>query len=885
MRILRLLLWLLPSDLRGDLGPELLETAALRWRDLSRTGRHTWGFWPRQWLALIRAASRLRWGSGILGGADNRSDGGRMGMGLDGITKDFHHGLRSLLARPGFTAVAVVTLGLGIGTTTAMFGAVRYVLLRELPYEDPDRIVVLRQGGRDEILAEGVSPANAVDLRRRATTLLDPSVAEAHGLKLFDDGRATSLRAWLVSEGFLQAAGAPIHLGRGFRSEEFSPGNEKVVILGYQTWVSRFGSDPAVVGRDIILDGSAHRVVGVFEAGFKLPTEASLWGPRPPQPWDEGSRASANLMAIARLAPGVSIGDARLELSQRAAELRNTYPETNRDLSFSLSPLREHLFGDVRTPLLLLLGAVGLVLLIAAANVAGLQLARGAGRSREYALRGALGASSGRVLRMVIVESLLLAAFGGVLGVAIGFLSVDLIRWLGPSHLPRIDELEIDGIVLTFAILTATTSALISGLAPAVRASRMSLQVALRSGSRGATPDSSRAGLRDRLVIAEIAVALVLMIGAGLLLQSYDRLTQNELGFEPENRLAAQVWAYDDDHTPNLAFFDKGVAELSAVPGVEVVGLTTSVPSADDQSLLSRGNAVSFTLDEGPVPLGSEPSATLLGVDSAYTRALGIPVLSGRSFDLRDHPEATPVAMVNDAFVRRYFPDVDPIGRRLTLDWRSGSSREIVGVISDVRPKGFESEPRPEIYVPLSQEPANGLTFVIKTALDPTGLIPAVQRALWSADPAQAIWAVRPLDALLGEWTRQRRFNTVLLLTFAGLAMCLSAIGVYGLMAYSVEQRVKEMGIRRALGGESRDILGMVLRQGIRLAAVGIMIGLGASLLSTQLLRGMLWGISPFDALTFAGLSIAVLAVAVLAALIPGRRAVKVDPMAALRRD
>jgi putative ABC transport system permease protein len=886
MGVLRFLLWFLPFEFRREYGADLLETAEDQWREtgssLGRAGQLQ--FWFRQWFAAVRININLRCRRTIIGGADRQVS--RREAEMYGVWKDVRHAARSLAARPGFTLVAVLTLGLGVGATAAMFSVVNSILFRALPYPSPENIVVMKQTGSEGSIKNGVSAANMRDVAATSRSLSHASIAEAHGLRLVEDGRAISLRAWLVSEGFFEAMGGRAHLGRTFLPEEFVQGREKVVVLSHRAWQTRFGGDPEIVGRELILDGALHTVVGVLPPEFKHPSDSEIWGPRPMQPGDHGQRGRALLEGIARLSPGTTVAEAQAEMDRIADGLAEAHPGANANMGLRVIPLRQYLFGDVESPLILLLGAVGLVLLIAAANVAGLQLARIAGRTREYALRGALGASSRRIVRLVAVENLLLAGAGGLWGIGLAYVCIELIRIFGPDHLPRIDELSMDAPVLAFALTAALGSAVITSLAPALRASTVDMHAALTEGSRGATRGTRATRLRDRLVVAEIALALMLTIGAGLLVRSLDRLLDRDLGFDPEGRLAVQVWAYDDNHISQLSFFERCVGEILAVPGVESVGLTTDLPLADDQSVLSRERMIPFTVDRRAAPLqGSEPVARLTAIDGAYAAAMGIPLVAGRHFSTQDHAEAPPVAMVNEAFVRRHLPDREPVGQRITLQWRGEVSREIVGVLADVRRQGFESEPQPEVYVPLSQEPSNGLTFVVKTARDPATLILPVQEAMWAVDASQAIWATRPMTHLLRGWLRHRRFNTTLLVAFAGLALSLAAIGVYALLSFSVEERVKELGIRRALGGQTQDILATVLRHGLALALAGAALGLMGSIAMTRLLRGMVFDIHPLDPLTFVALSVFVIGVAALAALVPARRATQVDPLTALRME
>lgn len=485
---------------------------------------------------------------------------------MDGWWQDVRQSVRGLTARPGFTVVAVVTLALGTGITTATFSAVNSVLLRELPYWDSGRVVTLFQvDSQDGVRSEGVSAANIRDLAESATLLSSVGVADPWSHDLMEDGRAVVLRSWAISQGFFEAIGAQPFLGRLFTPEEYLPADEgsaAVVLISHATWQSRFGGDPAIVGRTIVLDGAARDVVGVLPSDFKFPTAAELWSPRPHRPWDAGGRGAAYMTGVARLAPGVTLAQAQSETSRIAASLAEQYPAQNGNIEIRLMSLRQHLFGDVQTPLLILLGAVGLVLIIAVANVTGLQLARGMPRTREYALRGALGASSRRLLRLATVESLLLAVAGCLAGVGLAYGGVDMIRMLAPEYLPRIDELAIDRTVLLFAVGISVTSALVAGIVPAVSASGTDLRAALSEGAPTTTHGPRTNRLRDGLVVGEVALALVLSIGAGLLLRSFDRLMSNELGFVPDGRLAVQVFASDQDGTVLADFLQRSLGKV-----------------------------------------------------------------------------------------------------------------------------------------------------------------------------------------------------------------------------------------------------------------------------------------------------------------------------------
>lgn len=882
MSVLRFLLGWLSRPFRDEHGDAMLTTVEDHWRaakpQLGAWGRLT--FWMRQWTAVIRLIIELE--VQALGASEERR-----ALWILGVGADVKHSLRALLNRPGFTAVAVLTLGLGVGATTTMFSAVNAVLLRPLPFAGAESVLVLEQvDTRDGTSSGGLSAANARDIAGSTRSLSHVAIAENHGLRLTQDGRAVSVRTWLVSNGFMEAAGAGLHLGRGFLPDEFTEGRDRVVLLSHESWLTRFGADSAVIGRRLVLDGLEHTVVGVLQPGFAYPSAAGFWGPRPERSWDDERRGSAQLHTVARLAPGVDRSAAQLELNGLARGLAASHPVANANLAVRATPLREHLFGDIRTPLLLLLAAVALVLAVASANVAGLQLARSAGRAHEYALRSALGANTGHVLRLVGVESVLLGLGGAVLGVLLAHFGVGLVRTLDPAHLPNIQGLSLDLTVLCFSVGIAVVSAVAAGLLPAVRAARVGPQTALSQGS-SRTSGGLRAGsARDRLVMGEIAVALLLTVAAGLLVRSFDRLMGEDLGFEPEGRLAVQVFSFDADHRPSLDFFPRAVDALRALPGVEAVGLTSALPLADDESILSRAVPTPVaTEDPGGTRPTEERLAHLSAIDSGYATAMGIQVLTGRMFDSRERAESRKVAMVNETFARRHLPAADPVGQSVDLAWRDAGALEVVGVLADVRPRGYESDPRPEIFVSLSQFPTNGLTFVLKTRTDPGAMTQAVRESLWEVDARQAVWAARPVAELLGGWVRQRRFNTALLTVFSGLAISLAAIGVYGLMAFSVEQRLREMGIRRALGGGVMDIMAMVMKRASALALIGVGVGLAASLAVAWLLRGLLYGIKPFDWPTFLVVATCMFGVALAAAYLPARRATKVHPMMALRGE
>ncbi|MCI0436507.1 MAG: ABC transporter permease [Gemmatimonadetes bacterium] len=888
-RAYRRLLGLLPRGFREEFGDEMCEVVEEQWREF-RAGAGPAArvrFWVRQSMAVLRQAVTLRMERVPLGtGNPHPLRSGPM----DGLLKDARHAIRSFRRHPGFAAITILTLALGIGATTTVFSAIHAVLFRPLPYEDADRVmVVFDVNAETGERGHGTSAANIRDMREAAGRLSEVAVAEPWSLDLRMEDRTETLRTWKVSEGFFEAIGTHALLGRTFLPEEYIAGNDRVVVLGYRSWVNRYSGDRSIVGGVLTLDNQPYQLVGVLPEGFRFPDVAEAWIPRPPADSSDGLHRAADFMTgISRLAPGATLGQAQEESNRIATTLAGMYPRSNRNTRFELTPLREHLFGDVRTPLLVLFGAVGFVLLIACANVAGLILARGAQRQREYALRSALGAGKGRLFAHVTLESLVLAMGGCLLGIALTWAGVRIVSLLGPDHLPRIDELRVDGMVLAFAVACAGLSALVAGLAPSLRLSRPDLRGTLSEGARGSIGNRRGRSLRSYLVIAEVALAVVLLIGAGLLFKSFAVLLDKQLGFEPEDRVALQVFAYDyPDAGAQANFVNSSIENMEAIPGVARVALTTSLPGATDGTIASIDIDVPFII-EGRLapPSGQAPLAAISSISSSYLEVVDIPLVAGRSFDDRDHAQAPPVILINETFQRRHFDQEDPLGKKVTtLGYGRRITREIIGVVRDTRPFGHESEPRPEIFFPLTQLGSGSLTFVVRMNPGVPASMSSLMQAVWQANPAQSIWGAATMESLLGEWLKQRRFNLTLLGAFAAIAVILALVGIYGLISYSVEQRMGELGIRRALGGRSGDILGMIVREGALLGAAGVVLGVIGALMLTRFLQGMLFGVNAIDPAIFAVLSIAVLAVAAIAALLPGVRAVRVDPVTALRVD
>lgn len=808
---------------------------------------------------------------------------------FEGLAQDLRYSLRTLLKRPSFALVTAMTLGLGIGASTTIFSAVHAVLFRPLPYGEIDRIVAIyHENSETGERGNGLSAANARDLNELSDQLAVVAVADPFSLDLEVEGRATSLRTWSVSEGFFEIARVTPYLGRTFAPNEHVVDSEPVVVVGYRSWLSRFGGDRELVGRTLRLDGTPMTVVGVLPAEFKLPDEAELWVPRPQRSYDGSDRAADYMMGIARLAAGSSQSQAAAEAARIAKGLAEVHPRTNATTTFRLVPLREFLFGDVRTPLLVLGGAVGLLLLIACANVAGLMLARGTDRRREYALRGALGATAGRLVRHVFIDSLLLAASGCALGVALAYAGIQLIASLGPDHLPRIEEIRVDGTVLAFAVIVSGLSALLTGLAPSLRLSRPDLRHTLTDGA-GATSGRSVRSIRDAIVVVEVAAAMVLLVGAGLLSRSFVVLLDEDLGFDPTNRLALQVFAYgygEEGGQTRAQFFNQAIEEMEAIPGVRRVALTSSVPGATDDVVASIEIDLPFTIeDRAAPPEVHDPEARVSMVSDSYFDVMAIPVVAGRGFTPRDDRQAPAVVVINEALARRHFFDGDPLGEKLRIGFGERTAREIVGIVADVRPSGYESQPMPEVYFPLPQQGTGSLTFILQTDIEAARVTGAANAAIWRANPSQSIWGAATLETMLSDWLKERSFNLLLLGSFALIALLLAAVGVYGLISFSIEQRVGELGIRRALGGQHRTIVSMLLREATSLAALGVVLGGIGAVALARFIQGMLFGVEVTDPSTFVILAVTVLGVAALAAIVPARRAMRIDPIVALRND
>ncbi|MGH9930299.1 MAG: ABC transporter permease [Pyrinomonadaceae bacterium] len=813
---------------------------------------------------------------------------------METLLRDIRYGARSLLKRPGFALVAVITLALGIGANTAIFSVVNAVLLRPLPFPESEQLVKLGEGPSADHPERGVfSFPDYKDVQAQTQTLEHVAGYLNSGAMLSSDGAdAERVLGVDVSPEYFQVLGVKPQLGRTFTSEEDHP-QASVVVISYGLWQRRFGGSQQIIGSQLKLGASSMTIIGVMPAGFEFPFRAEhqdFWEPLNDRPTpDREARDARSLNVIGRVRPGISASQADVELRTIANRLTQQYPASNTGVVMGAASLRTDLSSDIRPALLILLGAVAFVLLIACANVANLLLARAATRQKEIAIRSALGASRVRIIRQLLVESLLLALLGGALGLLLATWGVQLLVTIAPTNIPRLQQVGLDLPVLLFALLLSALVGVGFGTVPALQASRRDLNGALNDANRGSTENLTRNRARSLLVVSEVALSLVLLIGAGLLLKSFVRLLHTSPGFDATRIVALDIplsrQRYDTPRKQSY-FFHQLIDRTKALAGVESVGVVNLLP------LGNSDEALTFSIAGRPkFPAGSEPVANYTVVSSGYFEALKILLRQGRSFGSEDKEKAPAVVLISEELARQYFAGESPIGKRLTIDSDSGSpadaiSREIVGVVGDVRRESLDIATVPEFYVPYEQAPERRMNLVVRmTADNPANTTATLRQALKELDGDQMVWQTRTLDQLVAASIAGRRFNMLLLGLFAGLALVLAALGIYGVMAYSVTRRTHEIGIRMALGARMIDVLRLVIKDGMTLALIGVVVGLGGAFALTRLMSTLLFGVTPTDASTFVGISLGLLAVALIASYIPARRATKVDPLVALRYE
>lgn len=795
------------------------------------------------------------------------------------LVQDLRFAVRMLLKNPGYTAAAVATLALGLGANTAIFSVVHSVVLAPLPYETPEELVRVHSTRESQgIATAGLSQADFYDLREGLETV-DLAVYQWHGLSLTSSDRPRELTTIRVSPGLLELLGVDPLYGRTFRPEEEVEGRHRVAVLGHGFWRRELGGDPGIVGGTVRLDEEEWTVAGIMPEGFGFPAQGiELWVPlpRPEQP----RRNGRSLNGLARLASGFTLEQAEAEAEALAATLEMTYPDTNEGWGVAMIPLHEQVVGDVKPALLTLLAAVALVLLVACANVANLTLSRSVLRQREAAVRSALGAGRWRLVRLFFTESTLLAMVGGLVGLALAAWGVEALVAASPQELPRAGEIAIDFPVLLFAVgLTLATGPLV-GLLPALQLSRGGLAAALQSAGRGEAGGRRGTRVRDVLTVAEVGVSLMLLLGAGLMLKSFLRLTDVDPGFRAEGVAAVQLFVYGDRYRESAqqeAFFDRLLEELEVLPGVESAGLTNSLP-------LSHIRAGSVSLRVAGRGEDEGQQAGYRVVNPTLFETLGQPVRVGRGFTEQDREGAPQVLLLNQRAAELYFPGANPLGAEISIN-RGESWWTVVGVVGNVRGEALETEPQPEIYRPFLQAVTGSIAVVARTEGDPAMLVEALQRQVWEVDPRQPVWRAFPLSELVAESSAQRRFYTTLIGLFAALALVLAGVGLYGVISYSVTRRTQEIGVRMTLGARSWDVQRMVMTRGTLLVAAGVGLGLLGGLALSKGISGFLFGVSALDPSTFAVVSLVLLSVALTACWLPARRAAGLDPVRALRRD
>ena len=812
---------------------------------------------------------------------------------METLLRDIRYGIRSLLKHPGFTVVAVITLALGIGANTAMFSVINAVLLLPLPYHEPARLVTIWEESPQRGMYEmPVSFANLRDWVDQNHTFEQISAYTFTNLNLTGAGEPARLSTVRSSANLLPLVGVAPQLGRTFLPEEDKDGAPRVVILGHALWRSRFGSDSDIVGKSLTLDNQSYTVVGVMSSRFQFPVGFGYLGKVLNDPIDlyvplaatskEAGRGNYSFFAIGRLKPDVTIDQARTEMTTIERRLEQQYPDSNSDIGIRLVPTQEQTVKQIRPALLVLLGAVVFLLLIACANIANLLLARAASRQKEIAVRTALGATRLGIVRLLLTETLILSLAGGLLGLLLAVWGTGALMSLAPDNIPRLNEIGVDARVFGFTLAVSLVTGILFGLIPAVHASKPDPNEALKEGSRGLMGSAAGKRTRSVLVTVEVALSLVLLIGAGLMIKSFLRLQQTNLGFNPENVLAVGLKLsdarYPEEHQ-QAAFFQEALLRMQSMTGVKSAGATTGLP------LTLSLSGSDFRIEGRPEPeAGKEMIINTRSVSPGYFQTLGIGVIKGRDFSDRDKSDAPKAAIINDDLARIYFPNENPIGKRITFD-DGGSWISIVGIIGDVKQLGLDSSAKPEVYFPYLQVASPSMSLVIRTASNPLSLAAAVKSQIQLIDKDLPIDNAKTMQQLLAESISGRRFNMVLLTVFAVVALVLAVVGIYGVMSYAVTQRTQEIGIRMALGARAADVLRLVVKNGMSLALIGVGVGLAGAFALTRLLGTLLFQVTPTDALTFASVSICLIAVALLACYVPARRATKVDPLVALRNE
>jgi len=809
---------------------------------------------------------------------------------------DIRYGLRTLTKSPVFTLVALTALALGIGANTAIFSVVNAVLLRGLPYRDANQLVIVweqnrTRSGRNNV----VSPANFLDWQQQASSFQEMGAFYDAAFNLTGEGNPEEIPAQVTTGNLLTLIGTEAALGRVYTKEEAEPGRDDVIVISHGLWQRRFGGAADIINKKISLNGQSVTVLGVMPQGFKwfmkegsrTGKAAEIWTPTKFEQYlTSPNKGRGRFITVAgRLKPGVTPEQAQAEMSTIAARLEKQHAQFNTNMGVNVVPVREQLAGEIKTALYVLLGAVGFVLLIACANVANLMLARAASRQSEFSIRTALGAGRGRMVRQLLTESVLLSVLGGALGLLIALWGVDALVAFSPPNLLGMEKIGLSLPVLAFTFLVSLLTGIVFGLAPALEATRLNLNETLKETGKSNMSSRRSRRLSSGFVVAQVALALVLLIGSTLMIKSFLRLQAVDPGFKTDNLLTLRVTVpaskYPEDNQV-VAFHRQALERLKSLPDVRSVGAVSALPFGGN-----LGARTSFFIEGRPVPPpGEELSTDVRVTDENYFQTIGIPVLSGRTFTEQEAKEDRRTIVINESMAKQHFPGENPIGKHIRVQMMPDPQpMEIIGIVADAKYKTLEGAPYPMVYWAHPQLVYSEMTYVMRTNGDPMNLAAAVRREIQMIDKDQPVADVRTMQSWIDELTARSRFGTLLLSIFAGLALVLAAIGIYGVMSYSVTQRTHELGIRIALGAQARDVLKLILGRGFALTLVGIALGLAASFALTRVMSSLLFGVSATDPITFGGLALLLTGVALLACYIPTRRAMKVDPMVALRNE
>ncbi len=805
---------------------------------------------------------------------------------------DLRFAFRQLAKSPGFTAVAVLTLSLGIGACTAIFSVVNSVLLRPLNFSEPDRLVVIRETNLPEFPEFSIAPGNYFDWRQQSVSFAHLAAVRGGSYNLTGLGDPVRVFSERVTANYFPMLGVHPALGRAFTEAEAAAGQASVVVLSHGFWQRQFGGRPDILGSTVQLNGQTYTIIGVMPENFQRGRRTEVYTPVAYTD-DNQNHGGHYIRVFGRLKEGVTLDQARSEMNLIADRLAKQFPDTNKGWGVKITPLLESAVADVRPVLLSLLGAVGFLLLIACVNVANLLLARATARAKEIAVRTAMGASRVRIARQLLTESVVLALLGGGLGVLVAQWGMGWLLTFVPDNLPRAQEIALDGRALGFTCALALLTGIGFGLIPAFQATRLNLNETLKDGGRGSSEGGHRRRVRGALVVAEVAIALVLLVGSGLLIRSFIHLQNVDPGFQAKNAYSASLSLpakkYGTEPQQN-AFVEQAIAGLAALPGVQSVGATHVLPFSGSDYVLSF-----YLADRPPIAPADQPNANYYAVTSDYFKAMGIPLLRGRFFTPRDVAGAPHVAIINESLAKRYFPNEDPLGKRINITSGPETWREIVGIVGDVKHYRLDGDTTVQAYEPFAQAPFDSMTFVVRLAASApseggtgnlaTGLPANIRTAIYAVDHDQPVASISPLTALLAGSVSRQRFAMFLFAVFSGVALLLAAIGIYGVMAYTVTQRTGEIGIRMALGAQRGDVLRLVFLQGGRLILIGLGAGLVGAACLTRFIASLLFGVSAYDPLTFIAIALLIAAVASLACLIPARRATKVDPLVALRAE